>query len=174
MQNWCANTVEFSADEPTLEKIRSLFAEIQQKQEAGGLYQLPSFAKSDKGVMTGIVIRQNRFSFETLGEPNLELMIETAQFYRASFVSRFSQVANGIYGEASFADSTLRLVTLDQEDFKAVRYDQSLRGYPWADDIFEYAGDLLDHILDRKIAMIPDWPTNSRQAQNNSGLSVEG
>lgn len=133
MANWCSNSVVFSADQPTVEKIRHLFADIQQKQEAGGLYQLPSFAKSDKGVMTDIVIDQNRFSFETLWEPNLELMIETAQFYGASFVNRFSQMGNGIYGEASFADKTLRLVTLDPEDFMAVRYDHSLKGYPWGD-----------------------------------------
>lgn len=173
MANWCSNSVVFSADEPTLEKIRNMFADIQQKQEAGGFYQLPSFAKSDKGVMTDIVIAQNRFSFETRWEPNLELMIETAQFYGASFVSRFSEMANGIYGEASFADKTLRLVTLDPEDFMAVRYDPSLKGYPWDDDIFEYQGDLLDHILDRKIAMLPDWPRSSRQAENDTGLNAE-
>ena len=173
MTNWCSNSVTFSADEPTLEKIRNLFADIQQKQEARGFYQLPSFAKSDKGVMTGMVIGKNRFSFETREEPNLELMIETAQFYGASFVSRFSVIANGIYGEASFADKTLRLVTLDPEDFRAIRYDPSLRGYPCGDDVFEYPGDLLDHILDRKIAMVPDWPTGSRQAENDTGLSTE-
>jgi len=173
MPNWCSNSVVFSADEQTLENIRNMFANIQQKQEALGFYQLPSFAKSDKGVMNGIVISKNRFSFETREEPNVELMIETAQFYGASFVSRFSVVANGIYGEASFADRTLRLVTLGPEDFMAVRYDHSQKGYPWRDDIFEYPGDLLDHILDRKIAMIPDWPASNRQVENGTGLSAE-
>jgi hypothetical protein len=48
-----------------------------------------------------------------------------------------------------------------------------VKGYPWGDDTFEYQGDLLDHILDRKIAMIPDWPTSSRQAENDTGLNAE-
>ena len=173
MPNWCSSSVVFSADEPTLEKIRNMFADIQQKQEVGGFYELPSFAKSDKGVMTDIVIAQNRFSFETRWEPNLELMIETAQFYGASFVSRLSEMANGIYGEACFADKTLRLVTLDPEGFMAGRYDPSLKGYPWDDDIFEYQGDLLDYILDRKIAMLPDWPTSNRQTENHAGSNAE-
>jgi hypothetical protein len=174
MANWCNNSVVFSADEATLDKIRNLFMEIQQKQEAGDSFQLPSFAKSDKGVMRDIIIGKHQLSFETRWEPNLELMIETAQFYGASFVSRFSEMANGICGEASFSDKTLRLVTLEPEDFMAIRYDPTQRGYPWGDEVFEYEGDLLDHILDRKIAMIPDWPTNSRQAENATGLSAEG
>ncbi|SDE62514.1 hypothetical protein SAMN05216464_1088 [Mucilaginibacter pineti] len=136
MPNWCSNSVVFSADEATLEKIRNMFADIQQKQESTGLYQLPSFAKSDKGVITDIVISQDRFEFETRGEPNLELMIETAQFYGASFVSRFAEMSNGIYGEASFAGSTLRLVTLDQQDFMALRYDPAQKSYPWGGNVF--------------------------------------
>ncbi|WP_262492957.1 hypothetical protein [Mucilaginibacter pineti] len=38
---------------------------------------------------------------------------------------------------------------------------------------FEYKGDLLDHILDQKIATIPDWPTNLRQPENGTGPGTE-
>jgi hypothetical protein len=165
MANWCSNSVVFSADEATLENIRNLFTDIQQKQEAGATYQLPSFAKSDKGVMADIVIDKDRISFETRWEPNLELMIETAQFYNASFVSRFSEMGNGIYGQASFAGDTLRLVILEPEDFMAVRYDSTLKGYPWGEDVFEYEGDLLDHILDQKLQQIYGAQPDGRERQ---------
>jgi len=171
MANWCNNSVVFSADEATLDKIRNLFMEIQQKQEAGNSFQLPSFAKSNKGVMRDIIIGKHQFSFETRWEPNLELMIETAQFYGASFVSRFAELGNGICGEASFSDKTLRLVTLDPEDFMAIRYEPTLRGYPWGDEVFEYEGDLLDHILDEKIKKIADIRDHTRQPENETGLS---
>ena len=76
-----------------------------------------------------MVIGKNRYlapGLNPLGGPQREtLMIEAAQFYGASFVNGFSDVANGILwrGHAPTDKDAPGLVTLDAEDFRTVRCD---------------------------------------------------
>jgi len=149
MPNWCSNSVVFSAAEDKLEQIRNLFAEIQQKQEADNRYHLPSFAVSD-GFMQDILIDHNRIAFETRWFPNISLLAAIADYYNATFVSRYMEMSNGLYGEARYDYHTLTIVNLDQEDFRVIHYDKQKNGYPCGDDVFEYEGDLLDYILEQK------------------------
>jgi hypothetical protein len=73
--------------------------------------------------MLDIVIDHHRIQFETRWVPNTELLIEISDFYKAGFVNKFEEMANGIYGEARYEGNTLTMVSLDQEDFRAIRYD---------------------------------------------------
>ena len=131
MPNWCSNSVVFSAAEDKLEHIRNLFAEIQQKQEADNRYHLPSFAVSD-GFMQDILINHNRIAFETRWFPNISLLAAIADYYNATFVSRYMEMSNGLYGEARYDYHTLTIVNLDQEDFRVIHYDKQKNGYPCA------------------------------------------
>lgn len=149
MPNWCSNSVVFSADEQTLENIHNLFAEIQQKQEADNRYHLPDFAICE-GYMQDIVIEPKRICFETRWSPNISLLAEIADHYKATFASRYMEMSNGLFGEARYDYNTLTVVNLDQDDFKTIRYDRQKNGYPCAEQVFEYEGDLLDYILDQK------------------------
>lgn len=152
MPNWCSNSVAFSAAEDKLEMIRHLFAEIQQKQEADGRYHLPDFAVSE-GFMRDIVLEPQRISFTTRSSPNISLLAEIADHYDATFVSRYIEMGNGLYGEARYDFHTLTITDLDQEELRAaICYDRQKRGYPYSEQVFEYEGDLLDHMLDEKIA----------------------
>jgi hypothetical protein len=150
MPNWCFNSVVFTADEDTLNDIKTLFAEIEEKQAKDEQYHLPSFVTSENGFMQDIVIDHHRIMFETRSVPNTELLMEIADFYKAGFVVKFSEMANGIYGEARYEGNTLTMVSLDVEDFKAIRYDKQKKGYPCGEDVFEFEGDLLDYILEQK------------------------
>lgn len=151
MPNWCSNSVVFSADEPTLEKIREMFAEIEQKQQQDEKYHLPDFVTEEKGYMQDIIIDKNRITFETRWVPNIETLLEIANFYQAGFVCKYDEMANGIFGEARYDRSTLVMVNLDMEYFRAVRYDKLQKGYPCGEQVFEYEGDLLDYLLEQKM-----------------------
>ncbi|HZY39389.1 MAG TPA: hypothetical protein VFE53_22190 [Mucilaginibacter sp.] len=150
MPNWCSNSVFFLADAEKIQQIRGLFAEIQEKQATANEFHLPDFAISENGYMLDIVLDKRSIQFETRWVPNLDLLIEIADHYDAGFVSKFQEMANGIYGEARYQDRTLTMVSLDMEDFKAIRYDKQKQGYPCGEDVFEYEGDLLDYILEQK------------------------
>ena len=150
MPNWCSNSVVFLADEEKSQQIRGLFTEIQAKQTAGEEFHLPDFATGEDGFMLDITLDNRSILFETRWVPNLELLMEIADHYEAGFVSKFLEMANGIYGEARYQDRTLTMVSLDIEDFKAIRYDKQKQGYPCGEDVFEYEGDLLDYILEQK------------------------
>jgi hypothetical protein len=151
MPNWCSNSVVFSAAEDKLAMIRDLFAEIQQKQETDGRYHLPDFAVNE-GFMRDIVLEPQRISFTTRSSPNISLA-EIADHYDATFVNRYMEMGNGLYGEARYDYHTLSFVNLEQEELRAaICYDPQKRGYPYGEQVFEYEGDLLDHMLDQKIA----------------------
>lgn len=151
MPNWCSNSVVFSADDQTLEKIREMFAEIDQKQQQDEKYHLPSFITKEEGYMQDIIIDKNRITFETRWVPNIETLLEIADFYKAGFTCKYDEMANGIFGEARYDRSILVLVNLDMEDFKAIRYDKQQKGYPCGEQVFEYEGDLLDYMLEQKM-----------------------
>ena len=151
MANYCSNSVVFAADERTLQNIRDLFTEIEYKQQ-GGQYHLPSFITKNDGFMQDIVIDKHRITFETRWTPNSEILVAIADYYKAGFVSKFHEMSMGIYGEARYDGSQLVTVTLDREDFQAIRYDKQKNGYPFGDQVFEFEGDLLDYILEQKTA----------------------
>ncbi|MCQ6957668.1 hypothetical protein [Mucilaginibacter aquariorum] len=151
MANYCSNSVVFSANETTLEKIRALFEEIELKQHEHGRYYLPDFIKKEGGYMRDIIVNKSRISFETRWVPNTETLMEIADFYQADFTSRYNEIAMGIYGETRYDRNSLIMVTLDSEDFRAIRYDKQKNGYPCGEQVFEYEGDLLDYMLDQKI-----------------------
>lgn len=151
MPNWCSNSVVFSAIDDMLEKIRNMFAEIEQKQQQDEKYHLPDFVTEDKGYMQDILIDKNRFSFETRWVPNIETLMEIADFYEAGFACRYDEMANGIFGEARYDRNTLVMVNLNMDDFKAIHYDKIQKGYPCGGHVFEYEGDLLDYLLEQKM-----------------------
>lgn len=151
MPNWCSNSVVFSAIDDTLEKIRNMFAEIEQKQQQDEKYHLPDFVTEDKGYMQDILIDKNRISFETRWVPNIETLMEIADFYEAGFICKYDEMANGIFGEARYDRNTLVMVKLDMDDFKAIHYDKIQKGYPCGGQVFEYEGDLLDYLLEQKM-----------------------
>jgi hypothetical protein len=150
MANWCSNSVVFTGDDDKVKAIYNLFADMEAKQTQTGHYQLPEFAKDEKGVMVDIVLHKNGLSFETRWVPNLKLLIEIADFYQAGFVSKFEEMMMGIMGEARYDAGTLTMVSLDEADFRQIRYDAVKQGYPCNDQVFEYEGDLLDYILEQK------------------------
>ena len=151
MANYCSNSVVFAANEPTLEKIRALFEEIEIKQKDHGKYYLPDFIKKEGGYMRDIIVNKSRISFETRWVPNTETLMEIADFYQADFTSRYDEITMGIYGETRYDRNSLIMVTLDNEDFRAIRYDKQKNGYPCGEQVFEYEGDLLDYMLEQKI-----------------------
>jgi hypothetical protein len=162
MPNWCSNSVVFSAAEDKLEMIRDLFAEIQQKQEADGRYHLPDFAVSED-FMRDIEIKPQRISFTTRFSPNVSLLAKIADHYSATFVKRYMEMGNGLYGEAGYDYHTLSFVNLDQEEVrKAICYDEQQKSYPHSEQAFEYVGDLLDYLLDNKIAQDTGAEINHR------------
>ncbi|HEY4196183.1 MAG TPA: hypothetical protein VGM63_11645, partial [Mucilaginibacter sp.] len=101
-------------------------------------------------------------SFATRWSPNISLLAEIADFYNATFVSRYHEMSNGLYGEARYDYNSLTIVDLDWDDFKAIRYDKQKNGYPHGEQVFEYEGDLLDYILEQKLAQNPGIYTHMR------------
>ncbi|WP_295801116.1 hypothetical protein [Mucilaginibacter sp.] len=150
MSNWCSNSVVFSAAEDKLENIRNLFAEIQQQQISSDHYHLPDFVES-KQYIRDIVVRDNRISFESRWSPPTSLLIEIADFYHAGFVNRFHEMTNRLYGESRYDYISLVTVSLDKDEYEAIRCDKRNTGNNLGGEIFKQEGDLLDYILEQKI-----------------------
>jgi hypothetical protein len=150
MPNWCSNSVVFSAAVANLEKIRNLFEEIQQKQKNSDHYHLPDFVES-KQYIQDIVVLDNRISFESRWSPPTSLLMEIADFYHAGFVNRFHEMTNRLYGESRYDYINLVTVSLDKDEYEAIRCDKQNKGYAAGEAIFQQEGDLLDYILEQKM-----------------------
>jgi hypothetical protein len=163
MANWCSNSVVFAADDETLQNICNLFTDIERKQQQDERYHLPSFIKRDGGYMQDIAVDKHRITFETRWTPNTETLLEIADFYKAVFVCKFHEMSMGIYGEARYDGNKLETVSLDREDFQAIRYDKQKNGYPCGEQVFEFEGDLLDYILEQKMLNKNSTPITVQQ-----------
>jgi hypothetical protein len=77
-------------------------------------------------------------------------LLEIADFYKAGFVCKFHEMSMGIYGEPRYGGNKLETVTLDSEDFQAIRYDKQKNGNPCGEQVFEFEGNL-DYIVEQKM-----------------------
>jgi len=147
MANWCSNSVVFVADDEKSKAIYTLFSDIQLKQKQDGRYHLPDFAKDERGVMTDIEMDDRHITYESRWVPNLQLLMEIADYYGAGFVSRFEEMQNGVIGEARYEAGVLTVAGLYEEQYHGVCEDFVRSGNSPGERFFRKEGDLLDYIL---------------------------
>lgn len=150
MANYCSNSVRFVGAPHQLEAVKALFEEIENKQAETGKYYLPDFIEGRDGVMQDFSFYKDHINFETRWAPNLEVLTKIADKFELGFVNSYSEMMNGLYGEAVYNEGKLTYVELEKEDFKHIRYDRDQNGYVLGDDVFEFEGDLLDILLEKR------------------------
>ena len=149
MANWCNNVVQFSGDEQKIKEIDALFNEMALMEKETRHAQLPSFVRSDDGYCFDIRAEEGTIYYDTKWVPNTAALVQIADHFQTGFVHEYSELAMGIFGEASYENGVLTDHHLDYEDF--TRFDYGDDGlYTFEGESYESDMEILELLLDRK------------------------
>lgn len=149
MPNWCFNVVQFSGDEQKIKEIDALFNEMALMEKQTRHAQLPSFVRADDGYCFDIRAEEGTIYYDTKWVPNTAILVQIADHFQTGFVHEYSELAMGIFGEASYENGALTDHYLDYEDF--TRFDYGEDGlYKFEGQSYESDMEILELLLDRK------------------------
>lgn len=156
MANWCSNTIVFEGNEEAIKQIQQLFQTMKEKEEQTERGQLPDFITDENG---GYFFNTywnegdiGMFQYETKWSPNIEVVQAIAEYYHVNFVQDYEEISNLVYGRAIFSDKLLTDIYLEDEDFDRYQFDEEADTYHFEDEEHESNYEILETLLERKIA----------------------
>lgn len=152
MAEWCINSVVFIAEPAQLTEIQTLFLQMAVKAQATGEGQPPHFILEHEGWFFDIVWKDNSLFYSTKWYPNTDHLIEVADYFCVDFRHHYAEVANGIYGLSVYTDGVLTITDLDSSDLASYVFDPETKLYKFEDKLYENSEDILDILIQRKIA----------------------
>ena len=156
MANWCSNTVVFEGNEKAIKQIQQLFQTMKEKEEKTEEGQLPDYITDKNGGYffnsywnegdTGI------FQYETKWSPNIEIVQKIVEYYHVNCVQDYEEMGNLVYGRATFSDKLLTDIYLEDKDFNNYQFDEETDSYHFEGESYESDCEILETLLERKIA----------------------
>lgn len=150
MANWCNNIVQFTADPEKLESIEQLFKAMSFMEQQLQHGQLPPFIRSDSGYLFNIYTEGGTIYYDTKWVPNTDILVQLADQFGVGFVHDYSELAMGIFGQATYQQGILTDISLDQEDFTRFEYDHDQEMYTYEGSSFESEIEIMELLLERK------------------------
>ncbi|MES2111891.1 MAG: hypothetical protein V4577_24250 [Bacteroidota bacterium] len=120
MANLCSNSVVFTGAPSDLENVKALFKEIEAKQEKDRQWYLPPYVTADFSKMQHITVEGEKINYDTRWFPNLAGLIQIADHHHLDFVSRYDELANGVFGEDRYTKGEFYDYRLDASDLEHV------------------------------------------------------
>ena len=168
MANWCYNSVTFSGPQEKLEELFNMIKFLEIKANLNNSGVIPDFiednpelmAKDDMLYMFDIYYPENSFdfiSFYSKWNPALDTVYEIAKQIGVSFEHEYDEIANNIYGLASYNHQTgeYKNTYLDDDDFDSIKeeYDEDLgvEWYPFEGKDYEVKEDIFEILIRRKL-----------------------
>lgn len=150
MENWCSNFVQFTGDPEALEEIGWLFRAMSALEKETGHGQRPPFISDNEGYFYNMDILSDKFYFETVSTPNLDLLVQVADRYQSDFRLDYHELGHAVFGEASYRQGTLTDVRLDVEDFRQFSYDLEKQAYMFEGLYYGSDAEILEIMLAMK------------------------
>jgi len=161
MANMCSNVVVFTGDPAAVENVKALFKEIEQKQNETGKWHLPPYVTANFSHMQDISMDNEKINYETRWYPNLQGLVQIADHFQLDFVNHYDEVANGVFGEASYTKGTLLDICLDPADFQAYDFDPATRLFTYNGQTYENETPIFEKMIEEKKADNPYFKTTS-------------
>jgi Ferredoxin-like domain in Api92-like protein len=124
MANMCNNSVQFIGDPIAIEQVKALFREIEQKQNESGKWQLPPYVTAPFSNMQEIVVNDDAINYQTRWYPNFNGLIQIADRFGLDFANVYSQVADSIYGEATYLNKEFIDVRLNRPNIQQIGFSR--------------------------------------------------
>jgi len=169
MANICDNSVVFSGAPSAVENVKALFKEIEEKQNQTEQWHLPPYVTAKFSYMQDIAIDHEKINYQTRWLPNLEGLTQIADHYHLDFVINYSELANSVFGEATYKSGVFNDVRLEPEDFQAYQYDQLTGLYVYDVKNYSFEWPIFEKLLaQRKEA---DDKYQNRAVKNAAGTT---
>jgi hypothetical protein len=152
MANWCSNIVQFTGESKQLENLQTLFEEMAAKEKETQEGQLPEFVKSDSYLFF-IQWDGGILYYDTKWTPNIDAIQQVADCFNCGFSYSYSEMANGIFGEAEYSDGVLTDVSLDWDDFSVYDYNKETDDYVFEGNNYNHEYEIFEILLERKRAI---------------------
>ncbi|OPC21934.1 DUF1281 family ferredoxin-like fold protein [Elizabethkingia bruuniana] len=156
MANWCSNTVVFEGKPETITAIQELFQSMKGKEEKTEQGQLPDFIPDNNGGYFFNIYwnegDEGQFQYETKWSPNIEIIQKIAEYYQVDFVQDYEEMGNLVYGRATFSDKLLTDIYLEDKDFNNYQFYEETDSYHFEGESYESDCEILETLLERKIA----------------------
>jgi hypothetical protein len=107
MPNWCYNKVEFMGEAEPLKCVQHLFEEMAKKERIENGGQLPSFIHAKRGNFFNICWEDGALSYQTLWNPNVDVIIKVAVHYNLRSVHRYEEYSCHLFGEVIYPDDLI-------------------------------------------------------------------
>jgi len=154
MANMCSNTVAFEGKPETIKKIQQLFIIMAEKEQEQQMGQLPDFTIIYSGYFFDIYYNEGDtgiFQYQTRWSPNLEILEQIAQYYKVNFTVDYEEMGNLVYGRATYKNSELNDIYLEDEDFETYQFDEETDTYHFEGKTYDSDCEILEIVLERKI-----------------------
>jgi hypothetical protein len=150
MANWCNNYLVLSGTGTAIQNAIKVFRGIEEEQNRTGKYFLAKFITAEGSQMADIVILENTINYQTRWIPNLEALVQIANYTGVDFISQYDELAMGIIGEATCKGGVFSNVRLDGHDLQAYHYDPGSATYLYNGQSYEDEWSVLMHLLEIK------------------------
>jgi Ferredoxin-like domain in Api92-like protein len=150
MANMCENSIVFTGNPAAVENVKALFKEIEEKQNETGKWHLPPYVTANFSHMQDISIDQEKINYETRWYPNFEGLIQIADHYQLDFVNNYNELANGLFGEATYKNSVFNDIRLEPEDFQAYQYDKEIGLFVYDGKNYSFEWPIFEKLLERR------------------------
>ena len=77
-----------------------------------------------------------------------------ADLYKVDFVQDYEEMGNLVYGRATYTDSIVEDIYLENDDFEAYQFDEETDTYHFEGEEYESDYEILETLLERKIATL--------------------
>ena len=167
MANMCDNSIVFTGNPSALENVKALFKEIEEKQNETGKWHLPPYVTADFSHMQNITIDQDKINYDTRWYPNFEGLIQIANHYQLDFIINYNELANGLFGEASYKKGVFNDVRLEPEDFQAYQYDKEIGLFVYEGKNYSFERTIFEKLLEYRKEM----DDKSQDKRQQTGIS---
>ena len=154
MANWCSNTVRFTGNKESTDKILQLFKTMMEQENKSGEGQIPGFVQGKDGIFFEIYQNETdeySFQYETKWCPNIEVSYLISEHYNTEFVLEYAESGSCIYGRTTYQNQLLDDVCLDFSDFDKCCYDEETDSYQFDEETYDSDMEILEILLERKI-----------------------
>jgi hypothetical protein len=151
----CLNVVSFIGSEETVDAIKSLFKELEERQVKDETYYLPGYFTAERSYMFDISIDGDNIMFETRWVPNIEALQQIADHYKVGFTSEYEERGNMIFGRTTYENGRLTEFDLEPEDFKSYDYNEDEGTFTHEGEIYTHEEEVLELLLKKNGPEIP-------------------
>ena len=154
MANWCSNTVTFTGNKESTDKIVQLFQTMTEQEEKSGEGQIPDFIQEKNGFFFEIYQNETdecSFQYETKWCPNIEALYLISDHFQTEFVLEYVELGCCIFERTTYQNQVLDDICLDFSDFDTYCYDEETYTYQFEEETYDSDTEILEILLERKI-----------------------